>query len=486
MPTLAQGRDNNESLTPNAEIPPPPRRVKSNAEIPPPPKRVETKSAETNALDEESSSEDEPELPFEVYYNEKRKEYLIQKPDGSWQSQTSSQLKMRLRKAGLTTTQQQETAILHVCDHFGVQHAAPLAGKRAGFYRENGIPFLVTESPRLIEPAEGKWPTLRAVIEGLLVNGESDGHGNTQWNTLMGWLQAGIKALRSGRHQQAQVLAIAGERDSGKSLLQGLITELLGGRSAKPFRYMMGKTQFNGELFGAEHLMLEDEVGSGSQADRAKFGEAIKNFTVSTRVQSLHSKGRDAVNLPAFWRVSVTLNDEPQALLTLPPLENGIEDKIILLRGTRAPMPMPTDDGEQQAKFRETLLSELPAFLDWLLNDYEIPAEFRDSRFVVKTWHHPEIRAELEKLSPEAQLLEMIDEILWDEPKRKNWTGTAKALRQRLQNDTRTKSEANKLLNTNISTGMLLGNLAKKSPNRVEKLRTEKDRQWTIHRSVDA
>ena len=51
-------------------------------------------------------------------------------------------------------------------------------------------------------------------------------------------------------------------RDSGKSRLQNLITPLLGGRVANPYHYMTGKSNFNSELFGAEHLMIEDEPAS--------------------------------------------------------------------------------------------------------------------------------------------------------------------------------------------------------------------------------
>lgn len=34
---------------------------------------------------------------------------------------------------------------------------------------------------------------------------------------------------------------------------------LLGGRMGKPFLYLSGQTPFNGNLFGSEHLSIEDE-----------------------------------------------------------------------------------------------------------------------------------------------------------------------------------------------------------------------------------
>jgi hypothetical protein len=36
--------------------------------------------------------------------------------------------------------------------------------------------------------------------------------------------------------------------------------------------------------------------------------------------------------LKPFWRLSITLNDEPENLLILPPLDESLGDKIMLLR----------------------------------------------------------------------------------------------------------------------------------------------------------
>jgi hypothetical protein len=63
---------------------------------------------------------------------------------------------------------------------------------------------------------------------------------NRQLDYLYGWLRVGIEAVYSGTGSPGQALVTAGPVNSAKSLTQGLITEIMGGRSAKPYLYMTG------------------------------------------------------------------------------------------------------------------------------------------------------------------------------------------------------------------------------------------------------
>jgi hypothetical protein len=103
------------------------------------------------------------------------------------------------------------------------------------------------------------------------------------------WVKIAYEALRKGLWRGGPAMALAGPRGCGKSLLQNLFTEILGGRSAKPYRYMSGGTQFNADLFGPEHLMIEDEHSSTDIRSRRAFGSNIKQFT-SNHTQSCHGK----------------------------------------------------------------------------------------------------------------------------------------------------------------------------------------------------
>src|SRR5204862_7823749 len=95
---------------------------------------------------------------------------------------------------------------------------------------------------------------LRRLLETLLYDSHYD-----QLSYGFAWLKVAYEALRAGVWRPGPALALAGPRNCGKSLLQQLITLILGGRSAKPYRYMRGGTEFNADLFGAEHLCIEDE-----------------------------------------------------------------------------------------------------------------------------------------------------------------------------------------------------------------------------------
>jgi hypothetical protein len=109
--------------------------------------------------------------------------------------------------------------------------------------------------------------------------------------------------------------------------------------------------------------MLEDEHASTSYAARRELASAIKNITAN-RIHACHGKYREIVNLAPWWRITISLNDQPERLLILPNLvEVDIGSKISLLRADRYDMPMASDTPEDRERFWNQLVSELPAFL---------------------------------------------------------------------------------------------------------------------------
>jgi hypothetical protein len=166
---------------------------------------------------------------------------------------------------------------------------------------------------------------------------------------------------------------------------------------------------------------------------------------------------------------------------------------MILLRAKLAQMPMPTETLEQREAFWQKLISELPAFLHFLLN-WEIPQEIRHPRYGMKTWHHPELLRALDALAPETRLLSLIDEVLFTDfdiehgPVRSiskakdSWQGSAEELEKRLRGDPDFGFEAQKLFSWPTACGTYLGRLAKKHPTRVEPDRSSNARRWILHR----
>jgi hypothetical protein len=232
--------------------------------------------------------------------------------------------------------------------------------------------------------------------------------------------------------------------------------------------------------------MLEDEHGSTSYKDRMALASNIKNM-IANRVHACHPKNKQTINLVPFWRVTLSLNDEAERLLVLPPMNEDIANKIILLRATKHPMPMEVHTAEQKEIFFKKLVSELPALLHYLLNEFELPSEWQDARFGVKEFHHPDLMVALEELSPATQLLSLIDIAnIWityrsdtGKPIETNpWRGTAVQLRALLLDHPKTQRDAGKMLGWINACAQYLGNLAKKHPERVLAHRTGSVGNW--------
>jgi hypothetical protein len=146
--------------------------------------------------------------------------------------------------------------------------SGPLAGRPSGFYEENGIRLLVKDSPAIIEATKGDWQLLQTYLVNLLA-GPDEPWAEDQYNTFNGWLQISRRVLLLGKFQPEQALAIAGPVNSGRKLASGNYSKALGGRSAKAGLFLQGRTDFNSEFFGAEHLILEDENASISHQARS-------------------------------------------------------------------------------------------------------------------------------------------------------------------------------------------------------------------------
>lgn len=419
--------------------------------------------------------------PFDGFFDKGKKSFWITNSRGEWYEVPEASVKRHLQQAGYSNKKKNgdvlsalESKLVEMQDCRDVAYAGKLAGHNKGMVESCGNRILITESPRLIMPRRGEWPVLARLINGMLLHRDVD-----QRQFLFGWLQVAIGALLAGQIRPGQILVLAGPANCGKSLLQNLITELFGGRVAKPYRYMVGNTSFNGELFEAEHLAIEDEFSSTNITARRHFGARVKEFSVN-EVQSCHGKHRQAVMLRPFWRVSITLNHEPENLMILPPMDDSLLDKFILLKAALNPMPMPTETLAQRAEFWGKMLAELPAFVHFLLNEFKIEDAFKSERFGVTHYHHPELIAAIAELSPESQLLSMIDGWFDSHVDRNELRGTA----QQVESEIRDQygSDAGKLFSWPTACGVYLGRLQQQHPDRFRFHRSAELREWLVLR----
>ena len=307
--------------------------------------------------------------------------------------------------------------------------------------------------------AENKFLTF---LTGLL------GHDPKQLDTFLLW----FRGIHFDKARPRQCLVIAGEAGCGKSLLQKIITHTLGGRTAKPYSFLTGRTEFNSDLFGAEHLIIDDESASTAYRSRENLGNQIKQI-VAVAEHRLHAKGKDAMTLCPWWVLTISLNDEPENLMVLPRIEPSLEDKIILLQGKKSQLPMPTDTGEQRLLFWEALIAGVRDLLKKLAEIYP-QGRYVSGRFVVKSYHHPSILRALKSLSKEEQLRELID-IIIKFPR----TLSAKELEGLVRKEA--PKQADRLFTFDAACGSLLGRLAKEYPHRIKNARTGTARLWKIY-----
>jgi hypothetical protein len=419
-------------------------------------------------------------LPLpEIYFEPGRGNYLLQNAQADWMQMPEGSIRRFLKTQGYSGRRDPDTDLSPIDKmltdyqiNASVVYAGPLAGHLKGLEAVCGKRVLVTESPKLIEPVAGDWPLLNSFLHGLLSDPVWD-----QQILLFGWLKYAIEALQALAIRPGQAMVLAGPSDSGKSLLQKLITLILGGRCAKPYLFITGQTAFNGELFGAEHLIIEDEQPSTDIRARRNFGTFIKEFTAN-EFHPCHAKHHQIVTLNPFWRLSVSLNDEPENLLILPPLDESLKDKLILLKAHRTELPMPTRTVDERNAFWNVLRAELPHFLFDILR-MAIPEGYASQRFGITHFHHPELLQGIDALAPESRLLDIIDAVVFPMPNPKAWKGTATGLERRLRKSS-LSYEASRILYFNTACGVYLGRLASKLPDRISSTMSHGNRHWII------
>lgn len=429
-------------------------------------------------------TEDMPENPDapEVWYEHNASKYWILDERKDWVSVNEQGVRRHLAEAGYARKREEgeplsavERALNIIQRTRAVGYVGPLAGRFRGVYEESGQRLLITSSPRLIEPTAGDWPVLRTLVTGML--------GEEQLPYFYGWSKTGVESLRSGQPRPGQVLVLTGPPNAFKSVLQNVITGYLGGRSGKPYAFFSGRSEFNGDLIGTEHLVLEDEMASNDIRARRNMGAQLKQIAACD-TQRMHAKHQNALTLRPFWRCTISVNLEPENLLVLPVIDQSIEDKLILLKVTRIGPPMPASTGAERDKFWKTLMSELPAFVDFLMK-WEIPEKLRSPRYGITHYHHPEILAAVSELSPENRLLSLIDRRVFAGTGLSVFEGPAEELERSLA-DGNTAYEARSLLSYTSACGVYLGRLAAKYPARVSSKLRRGQRIWSIRAPVSA
>ncbi|MSU37331.1 MAG: DUF3854 domain-containing protein [Pedosphaera sp.] len=339
--------------------------------------------------------------------------YWRREADGAFGRLCREDARLHFNKAGLSKSGDPspcDSALHALQSRNRVDYAGPLCGRPAGLHHENGLRVLATRGSTWIDGKPGDSPTISTLIGNLCGHAAGDENAAKQCALFISWLKLARQALRNPTdHRPGQVFAIVGPPDSGKSLLQSeIITPALGGRCADPGLFFTGKTDFNADLWGAEHLAIGDKALDVEGAQRSTLRNELKR-AVAEANYPLHGKCRDGLTFRPVWRITLSANSDPESASNLPAIDGSFADKIIYLLAYAPPVPFYDAEvpGAREA-FAAKLREELPAFLA-SVDAFTIPAELRKARFGVTEWHHPEILDLLKEGDPLRPIAEILD-----------------------------------------------------------------------------
>jgi len=283
----------------------------------------------------------------------------------------------------------------------GVQWTGAMAGKRIGIMRDHsGLPILITSQGRPPTPEAGEFSLIAEILNTGLGNNED------ALMVFVSWLAGRYRAVIGGEHIPSPMMVLAGEVNSGKSLLAWIVGQVLGGRISNPYAAWSGGTLWNDNLVGSELLLVDDCVGSTEIKTRRNFGAAFKE-AIYPPVIELRKRNNSSISCRPVWAVMVCCNDTPEALNIIPPLDSDLSDKVVLLHVAKIKPHVDTSTPEGRRQYQKMLETELPAFVA-MLDEWETPDHLKDSRSGVKAWRDHELMRELDATSPTKRLLDLL------------------------------------------------------------------------------
>ena len=352
--------------------------------------------------------------------------YWTSSHTAKWTHLQKEDVRMHLRDLGCSERPRKgqnssdlEKVLIHVQKHRRVDGAVPVLFNPEETVSINGNRYLNTSTTQVMQPAENGDPSLWPWLHDYFNNAfDGDMDGVPARDFLFGWLRRWYKSSLEGKPNPGQVMIMAGEAHTGKTLINRCVFGFAMGGSIDAEPILMRKTDFNKQGATVALWRCDDAASEGDWQTRQLFAKSLKAMAANP-TQRYHPKGFDSIEIPFKGRVCVTCNTDPESLRALPTLDGTIRDKIMLFKIRDGWRPQFFENNyENEAR----VLQELPHFLRWLL-DWTPPKEILDpvyKRFEIKSFHHPELTHSAQAESPESIFSEYLEG--WIEAKRSTST----------------------------------------------------------------
>lgn len=382
--------------------------------------------------DEQKQHREERELPV-IFYN--GREYLAP-TDASMRTYQVIQdhnALLDLEEAGYTrlkdrdtNTSPAEVELRKLQRRNNVTWTGALGGRSAGLFCDGPRKFLITESPEDVIADSNVDPAPLEQHLAVFFGAEAlDPLAAAQLHVFKLWLRRARLALKSDSRMEVPILALVGPADSGKSLLQSLIKEALGGRIGYGYDYFCGKDKSNDDIVGADLIVLADEIAGNRDLVREGLKKWISN--PEARCRALYSGG---VALAPRNAVLICANDD--SATALPPLNKStFADRITYLKTFAPGIPLTDDSAKSRDELWSRLRGSLPGFLAACENMDTTNDPLAHGRWGVAAFHHPKIVSAIESADDNNPLSELLDRWLAAQ-KTGSWEGTADMLYQHL------------------------------------------------------
>ena len=368
-----------------------------------------------------------------VYYD--GKQFIRKQAAGQWIFGGSDDLSRHLRvERGLSdrrpkgkSASQVDEAITYIQNKALIESAGSFSFYSKGIMDYNGKTFLNIHNRDVLAPAPGpqkwgdKFPFIAKFYDGWLTSGEA-------LESYVSHLAYAYRGAFDRCPQPGQVTFFVGPPGCGKTLNTRQIVGKLFNGFAECQDWIMGRDQFNSELFEVYIWAIDDNMMGLDPKSHRIFTEMLKRACANQSFRS-NEKFRKAGLIDWAGRIYGSCNDDAESLRGIPEIGMSNLDKLNLYRCQSI-----RSDGfafPERAELTRVLTRELPYFGRFLL-EYEIPARRlgADKRYGPVHYHDPSIVTEANQSSQAAGIGEQVDEwmrqyFVEKHPDKDCWSGTA-------------------------------------------------------------